>query len=401
VKKTVAEKILSAHCGRNVSADDIAVCDVDFLMASDTTGGLAIKAFHEMGGSRVSAPENMAFFLDHAAPAPNRDIANTQKFIRDFAKDQGIRVYESGAGICHQLVMEDDLVRPGQLALGADSHTCLYGAVGAFSTGVGSTDLAVSMLTSRNWFRVPRTMKVHMHGEFTPGVYAKDFILDLIGRIGANGACYMSMEFEPDLRRPLDQRMTICNMVVECGAKNGLFYDEDSGIIPDKGCRYDLVLHIDMDKISPMVSRPNRVDNTAAVSELSGTKVQQGFLGSCTNGRIEDLRAAAVILRGKTIAPQCRLIVAPASVTVLKKAFEEGVMQVLLDAGAVLTPCGCGACVGTHNGIPADGETVISSSSRNFTGRMGNAKARIFLASAATVAASVLTGEITDPREVL
>lgn len=399
--ETVAEKILSNHCRQRAKADEIVTCDIDFMMASDTTAGMVIKAFRAMRGQELLYRDRLVLVLDHAAPAPNRDISNTHKFIRSFAKEHGVRLFEVGRGVCHQLVIENGLVKPGQLALGADSHSTIYGAISAFGAGVGSTDLAVSMRTGKNWLRVPRTMKVVMRGRFSPGVYAKDFMIALISRIGANGACYLCLEFDTEYPLPLSQRMTICNMVAECGAKAGLFYDEAHGIVPDAGCQYERVLEFDLSEIEPMVSMPNSVDRAERVRSVGEVEVQQGFLGSCTNGSLDDFRVAARILAGKQIHRDCRLILAPTSVTMLKQAFEEGVMQTLLDAGATLAPCGCGACVGTHNGIPADGETVISSSNRNFLGRMGNTQARIFLGSPATVAASVLMGRITDPREVM
>jgi 3-isopropylmalate/(R)-2-methylmalate dehydratase large subunit len=401
--KTYAEKIFSNKSGKNLKAGDIAVCDIDFMMASDTTAPITIDSFKKMNGDKIKNPEKIFFILDHAAPAKNQKIANTHKFIREFANEHGIKTFEVGEGICHQLVIENDLVKEGDLAIGADSHTCTYGAVGALSTGVGSTDLAASMVTGKNWFRVPESIKIIFKGRLRKGVYAKDLILKLVGDIGSNGAAYKSIEFHGEGTESLglSDRLTIANMVVETGAKNGVFFNSNKNLFPDENAEYQNIIEVDLNKITPMISLPHTVDNVVSIEKVIGKKIHQGFLGSCTNGRIEDLRIASQILKNKRINKNCRFILNPASKDILKKAFEEGIMQTLLDAGATLATPGCGACVGTHNGIPADGENVISSSNRNFLGRMGNNQSNIFLGSPAVVAASLLKGEITDPREVI
>jgi 3-isopropylmalate/(R)-2-methylmalate dehydratase large subunit len=401
--KTYVEKILSIKSGKYVKPGDSVVCDIDFLMASDTTAPLAIDAFNKMNGKKIFDSHKMVFVLDHAAPAKDQKIANTHKYIREFAKEHNVKIYEVGEGVCHQLIIENHLVKEGDLVIGADSHTCTYGAIGVLSTGVGSTDIAASMITGKNWFKVPESIKVNLSGSFNKGVYAKDLILSIVGKLGSNGACYKSIEFHGDAinELTLSDRLTIANMVVETGAKNGVFFNDNSSIFPDEDAIYRKKININLSSLSPMISIPHTVDNVCDIKEVIGKRVDQGFLGSCTNGRIEDLRIAAKILKNKRINENCRFIVAPASKKILIQSFEEGVMQILLDAGATLTTPGCGACVGTHNGIPADGENVISSSNRNFLGRMGNNKANVYLASPAVVATSLLYGKISDPREVL
>ena len=339
--------------------------------------------------------------MDHACPAPYERVANLQKMLRDFAAEQGITYYEAGEGVCHQLMVEKGHVGPGELVLGTDSHTCTYGAVGAFSTGVGATDMGVAMLTGKNWFKVPETIKVELKGSLNPGCSSKDVILTVIGRITAAGANYKSVEFYGEYldRCTLADRMTISNMVVEMGGKCGFICTSDLQIRADEDAVYCQTLTIDLNDVVPCVAKPHMVDQYAPVSEVAGTKIQVAFLGSCTNGRIEDLRIAAKMLQGKKVAPGVRLLVTPASRDVMLQALREGIVHTLTQAGAVFFTQGCGACVGTHGGVPADGEVVISTANRNFKGRMGNSKAFIYLASPETVIASCLTGEITDPRE--
>ena len=400
--RTVAEKIISAHCNAAVQAGDIALCDVDFLMATDTTAPIAIRAFAEMGGKDVVRPENVAFVIDHAAPCPTQKIAQLHAIMRKFASQQGIVLYDVGEGICHQLVAENGYIKPGDLAIGADSHTCTYGAQGALATGVGSTELAAAMLTGKVWLKVPESFRITFSGQLPAGVYAKDLVLYLIGRLGSDGASYKSLEFYGDSLEgmALADKLTICNMVVEAGAKNGVICDSTTGMRHDPGARFAAEFDIDLSALEPYVAAPHSVDNAVRVSELESVSIQQGFIGSCTNGRIEDLRAAAEILAGHRIAAGVRLYIIPASKRVFLQAIREGLVESLTEAGGVFITSGCGPCVGTHNGIPGDGDTVISSSNRNFKGRMGNNQALIYLASPATVAASVLLGRITDPRRV-
>ncbi|RKY29598.1 MAG: 3-isopropylmalate dehydratase large subunit, partial [Candidatus Omnitrophota bacterium] len=303
--------------------------------------------------------------------------------------------------------------------LGADSHTCTYGALGAFSTGVGSTDLAITLATGKNWFKTPETLKIEVSGKLAKGIFAKDIILYIIGKVGANGATYKAVEFcGPVIEKlDMDSRFTICNMAVEMGAKAGIISTDKktldwlklhkgklrgvNRVFADKDAHYTKVLTFDISKLKPQVARPHNVDNTCAVTELNKVRINQAFLGTCTNGRLQDLKVAAGILKSKKIAPGVRFIVAPASKTIFLEAMKLGIIDILVKAGAAIVASGCGPCVGTHNGVPADGENVISTANRNFKGRMGNPKAFIYLASAATVAASAVTGRITDPRKYL
>ena len=412
--KTIAEKILSKKGHRDARAGDIVIGDVDLLMAQDGTAPLSIQAFREMGGRKVWDPAKVALVLDHNAPSPSEGVSRLHASIREFAAEQGVHLYDVGCGICHQLMPEQGHVRPGDLAVGADSHTCTYGALNAFATGVGSTDAAAVMRTGRLWFRVPRSGKVQAEGSFPEGVYAKDLALEVVGRVGASGANYMSVEFAGDAIEGIsvDGRMTICNMGVEMGAKAAMAsFDAKAArylgggkfapVIPDPGARYEWTEKVDASSLEPKVSRPHRVDDVVSVKEVAGTPIHQAFVGTCTNGRLEDLKIAAKILRGGKVHRGVRLIIAPASRGILKKAIEQGIFQSLLDAGAVPVTPGCGPCVGTHDGIPGDGDVVISTANRNFKGRMGNSLASIYLASPATVAASALEGAITDPREHL
>ncbi len=405
--QTIVEKIISRHAGRRVEPDEIVVVAVDGSLASDTTAPLAIKAFEAMGGSSVRNPERCVLVIDHAAPAPDSRTANLHSLMRDFAREQGCVLIEAGQGICHQVMVEEDLVRPGEIIIGADSHTCTYGAVGALGTGMGSTDLAGVWLTGKIWLRVPRSRRVIFEGEIAPGVQGKDLILAVLARTGIAGATYQSVEFSgPALvGLSLADRLTIANMAVEAGAKTG-FVDPagldpvlaDRMDRPDPGAEYEAVTVFDASRIAPQVSRPHSPDQAVPVTELEGREIHYGFIGTCVNGRLEDLQVAARILRGTAIAPGTRLIIAPASRRVFLEALADGTVETLTRAGASFVPPGCGPCVGTHNGVPGDGEVVISSGNRNFVGRMGNPKASVYLASAATVAASVRTGRITDPR---
>jgi len=413
--QTIIEKILSTHSGREVYAGEIVVAGVDYVMGQDGTAPLAINAFNDMGGKEVFDPGRVAFVIDHSAPSPNEGVSALHKLMREFAEKKGFRLYDIGEGVCHQLLPESGEVGPGSLVIGADSHTCTYGALNAFSTGVGSTDLAGGLISGRMWFKVPETIKFVCHGTLPPGVYAKDLILYLIGDLTADGATYMAAEYVGGAIAALSQeaRFTVANMAIEMGAKAGLMEADDktmtwlarftdkkfNPVFADPDARYARVLEYDMSNLEPQVARPHRVDNTAPVSEVAGLPVQQAVIGTCTNGRLEDLRIAAGILGGRKIHRSVRLIVAPSSRWVFLDAMAEGLIQVLVEAGAAVVTPGCGPCVGTHNGVPSDGETVISTANRNFKGRMGNSKAGIYLASPATVAASALTGKITDPRE--
>jgi len=413
--KTIAEKILSRKSNRDASEGDIVIARVDLLMAQDGTAPLAIRAFEDMGGTDVWDSERISLVLDHNAPSPSESVSRIHDGIREFARSQGIgKLYDVGCGVCHQLMPEQGHVHPGDLVIGADSHTCTYGALNAFATGVGSTDAAAVMRTGSLWLRIPSSASVVLNGELPEGVFAKDVILGVIGRVGASGATYMSVEFGGELVSNLgvDARMTICNMGVEMGAKTALmesdgktedFLGGEVGepVSPDPDASYAWEIELDAGDLDPMVARPHRVDDVVPVAELAGTGVQQAFLGTCTNGRLEDLRVAAGILRGNRVSEGTRLIVAPASREVLTGAIRDGTFETLVESGAVFVAPGCGPCVGTHAGVPGDGESVISTANRNFKGRMGNGLASIYLASPATVAASAIAGEITDPRDYI
>jgi len=415
--KTVSEKILSVHSGQDAKAGDIVIAKLDFIMGQDGTSGIIIDSFNKMGAKKIADPSKFAICIDHSAPSPNEGVSAIHKKIRDFTKAQGNLLYDIGCGVCHQLLPEQGLVVPGDLVIGADSHTCTYGAINVFSTGMGSTDVAAGAIAGKLWFKVPETVKVIYKGKLPQGVYSKDMILKLIGDIGADGATYMALEIYGETIDALsvDARFTISNMAIECGAKVGLMLADKkvvdwvkahskrkpNPVEPDKDAVYAKTIEIDVSKLEPLVAKPHTVDNVVPVKEVEGTPIQQGFLGTCTNGRVEDLRIAASILKGKQVNPEVRFIVAPASKQVLMEAMKEGVVQILLEAGATFVAPGCGPCVGTHNGVPSDGENVISTANRNFKGRMGNPSAFIYLASPATVAASMLEGKIADPRKYL
>jgi len=417
VGKTLAEKILSQKSGSDARAGSIVVAEVALVFAQDTTGPLTVTQFQASGFQNLANPSKTALFLDHAAPSPNYRLSSEHILLRQFAQQTGCLIFDIGDGICHQLVAES-LAKPGDVVIGADSHTVTAGGLGAFATGMGSSDVAVAFGLGKTWFRVPESIKVVVSGNFVEGVYAKDLILHLIGNIGANGATYRALEFSGDTvdRMSMSQRFTIANMAVEAGAKAGLFPADNitkdylisqgrgnhyQPVFPDADATYEQIININVAELEPTVSKPNTVDNIALAGELKGTKIQQVFIGTCTNGRLEDLAVAANILKGKKRHPDTRLIVAPASRQVLLAAIEAGYIQSLIEAEAVILPPGCGACLGLHQGVLGDGESCLSTANRNFKGRMGNPQASIYLGSPATAAATAITGEITDPREVI
>ncbi len=414
--KTLAEKILSDRIGREVRPGDIVIAPVDIALAQDGTAPLAVRQFEAMKLKKVASPERTIFFIDHGAPSPRREQSNDHLLLRQFASRTGVRLSEIGEGICHQ-IMAESYVAPGYIVIGADSHTVTAGALCAFATGMGSTDVAVGMGLGKTWFRVPESVKIQIEGAFGRGVYAKDLALHLIGSLGADGATYKALEFagESLKRMPMADRLTLANMSVEAGAKVGLMpsdevtraYLEAHGrndafrpLAPDPDAEYERVVSIDLSHLEPMVARPHTVDNVAPVSAVAGTRVQQVFIGSCTNGRLEDLAVAARILHGRRRHRETRLIVAPASRRVLLAAVRAGYIEALVEAGAAVVNPGCAACVGVHQGVLGDGEVCLATSNRNFQGRMGNPAASIYLASPATAAATAVAGEIIDPREV-
>jgi len=417
VGKTLAEKILSQKSGSDARAGSIVVAEVDLVFAQDTTGPLTVRQFQTSGFEHLANPNKTALFLDHAAPSPNYGLSSDHILLRHFAQQTGCLIFDVGDGICHQLVAES-LAKPGDVIIGADSHSVTAGGLGAFATGMGSSDIAIAFGLGKTWFRVPESIKVVVSGNFPEGVYAKDLILHLIGNIGANGATYQALEFSGNTvdSMSMSQRFTIANMAVEAGAKAGLFSADDitkdylisqgrgnhyQSIFPDADATYEQTSNINVANLEPTISKPHTVDNIARARELKGTKIQQVFIGTCTNGRLEDLAIAASILRGKKRHPETRLIVAPASRQVLLAAIDAGYIQSLIEAGAVILPPGCGACLGLHQGVLGDGESCLSTANRNFKGRMGNPQAFIYLGSPATAAATAITGEITDPREVI
>ncbi|MFC1571116.1 3-isopropylmalate dehydratase large subunit [Candidatus Margulisiibacteriota bacterium] len=413
--QTIAEKILSAHSGKNAIAGDIVIADLDFMMGQDGTSGIIVDSFQKMGAKKIKNPSRFAICIDHSAPSPNIGVSTIHKKIRDFAKSKGSILYDVGCGVCHQLLPEQGHVAPGDLVIGADSHTCTYGAINVFSTGVGSTDLAAGIVSGKLWFKVPETMKVVFKGKLPKGVYSKDLILYFIGDIGADGATYMALEFYGPVidKLTVDARFTISNMAIECGAKVGLMEADKKALAwvkkhgqrkpksvkADKDAVYKKIKTYNVSKLEPQIAKPHTVDNVVPISKVKGLPIHEGFIGTCTNGRLEDLRIAAKILKNKTVNPKCRLIVAPASKQILLDALKEGIIKTLLESRAVVVAPGCGPCVGTHNGVPSDGENVISTANRNFKGRMGNPNAFIYLGSPATVAASVIEGKIADPRK--
>lgn len=415
--QTIIEKILSRASGKHARAGEIVVARVDQVMAQDGTAPLAIQAFERMEGKRLFDPERVNLVVDHSAPSPTEGISNLHKLMRDFAAVQGCRLYDVGDGVCHQVMVESGRVGPGCVVVGADSHTCTYGALNAFSTGVGSTDLAAALISGQMWFKVPETIKIVCHGTLPSGVYAKDLILYLIGDLTADGATYKAVEYTGPAVQALSQegRFTVANMAVEMGAKAGLMEADEKtfawlaahgggGYTPvtaDPDAAYAAVKEYDVAGLEPQVAKPHRVDNVAPLRSVAGLKIDQAFIGTCTNGRLEDLRVAASILAGRKVHPGVRLIVAPASRRIYLEAMREGLLTTLVEAGAAVVTPGCGPCVGTHNGVPADGEVVVSTANRNFKGRMGNRNAEIYLASPASVAAAAVAGQVTDPREFL
>ncbi|MBU4345843.1 MAG: 3-isopropylmalate dehydratase large subunit [Candidatus Omnitrophica bacterium] len=415
--KTIAEKILTTHTGRDLKAGDFAICKVDFAFGQDGTSSIILDRLNELKIKQIKT--RFCMVIDHNAPSPKEETSRIHQRMRLFSREHKTALYDIGCGVCHQVIPESGQILPGDLVLGADSHTCTYGALGAFSTGVGSTDLAVTLATRKNWFKVPETIKIIIEGKLPKGVFAKDIILRIIGDLKSDGATYKAIEFQGRVVDGLDMdsRFTICNMIVEMGAKAGFMPQDKKTIawlkpklgknkkikpvVADKDATYDKLLKYNISKLKPQVSCPHSVDNVSSVDKLKNIKIDQAFLGTCTNGRLQDLKVAASILKSKKVASGVKFIVAPASRAIFLGALKSGIIDTLVGAGAVIVAPGCGPCVGTHNGVPADAEVVISTANRNFKGRMGNPKAFIYLASPATVAASAIEGKIADPRKYL
>jgi len=414
---TITEKILAKHAGKKqVKPGELINVDVDIIMCHDVTTPPAIEMLKKKGIKKVFNPDKVVVTPDHFVP--NKDIKSAElaKRLRDWCKSCSIKnYYEVGRhGVCHALLPEQGHILPGELIIGADSHTCTYGAFGAFSTGVGSTDLAAALATGKLWFKVPETIKFVINGKLPKGVYSKDIILHIISDIGVDGALYKAMEFTGETIKQLsvEARMTITNMAIEAGAKSGIM-EADKKVIDyvkkrtkkkfeiiksDKNAIYTKIKKYDISKLEPIVAFPHLPSNGKPISKIKDIKIDQAYLGSCTNGRIEDLRIAAGIVKGKKIAKGTRMLVVPATTEIWKQANKEGLLDIFTDFGAAVSTPTCGACLGGHMGILAAGERCISSTNRNFVGRMGHPKSLVYLASPATVAASAIEGKITDPR---
>ncbi len=419
--QTITEKIFSAHVGREVKAGEIIRCDIDMVIGNDITTPISIRAFKESGAKKLARPDNFAIVMDHFIPAKDIASANQAKISRDFAYEHDLKLFfdEKDMGIEHALLPEKGLVIPGDVIIGADSHTCTHGALGAFATGMGSTDLAFAMITGGNWFRVPEAIKVVFTGKPGKHIYGKDLILEIIRLIGVDGALYQTLEFTGDTIQYLDMddRFSLCNMAIEAGAKNGIIAVDEvtKAFLADKDLRQEATYHysdddatyvrtieIDVSKLEPVIAYPHLPSNgksisTAVADDLS---VDQVFIGSCTNGRLGDLRIAAEILKGKKVARRTRLIVTPATQKIAQQAQKEGLIDILVEAGAVVSNPTCGACLGGYMGILGDGERCIATTNRNFVGRMGARSSEIYLANSAVAAASAITGKITDPRDL-
>lgn len=412
---TIAEKILAEHSGRDkVEPGDIVDAQVDLIMIHDGLGHWIIRVLEECGVMEVWDPDKVVVIIDHWFPAPTIDAAENHKALRRFAKKYGINhFFDGGVGICHQVLPESGYIRPGELIIGGDSHTTTYGAFGSLATGMGTIDIATALVKGRLWFKVPDTMKYEVVGKLPKMVMSKDVILKIIGDIGVEGASYKSVEFHGETVREMsvDGRMSITNMILEAGAKTGIMEPNEETLSyiknrtdkpfkivkADINAEYQDTIETNVSKLDPQVAKPHSPENVAPVSEVEGVEIDQAFIGSCTNGRIEDLSIAAYILRGEKVHPNVRLIIVPASSEVYLQAIRKGLIETFMRAGAIVCRSSCGPCCGIY-GVLASKEICISASSRNFIGRMGSEEAKIYLASPATVAASAIKGYITDPR---
>jgi len=417
---TMTQKILAAHAGLDrVEAGQLIEANLDLVLGNDITSPVAIREFQKMGATKVFDKSKVALVPDHFTPNKDIKAAEQCKIVREFAKKMEIENYfeVGGMGIEHCLLPEKGLVVPGDLVIGADSHTCTYGALGAFSTGVGSTDMAAGMATGKCWFKVPSAIKFVLKGKPQGWVSGKDIILHIIGMIGVDGALYKSMEFVGDgiQHISMDGRFTMANMAIEAGAKNGIFIVDEKTVEyvlnhsnkswtvyePDADAEYDEVYEIDLSKIRPTVAFPHLPDNTRTIDEVGDVEIDQVVIGSCTNGRMEDLRVAAKILKGRKVKKGVRLIVFPGTQRIYLEALKEGIIEQLIEAGAVVSTPTCGPCLGGHMGILAKGERAVATTNRNFVGRMGHTESEVYLASPAVAAASAVTGKITDPDTLM
>jgi 3-isopropylmalate/(R)-2-methylmalate dehydratase large subunit len=413
---TMAEKILAKASDKSVvEAGEIVMANIDVAMTHDLTGPLSVESFEKIGVEDVWDPEKIVVVFDHQVPADSLDAVGNHMIMRKFVEEQKINnFYDVREGVCHQVLPEKGHVVPGEVIVGTDSHTCTHGALGAFSTGIGSTDMAMVFATGKLWFKIPETIKFDITGKLKDNVFAKDVVLNIIGKVGADGATYKACEFggEVTSAMSISDRMVMCNMAIEMGGKTGLVEPDQKTINYLKGRttkNYEIMktdndaesletVHIDVDDLEPQIACPHNVDNVKPVSEVEGTHIDQIFLGSCTNGRISDLRTAAKIMKGKEVARGVRMLVIPASREIYTKALDEGLLRTFVDAGAlVCNPC-CGPCLGGHVGLIGPGEVSLSTSNRNFKGRQGSPEAEVYLSSAAVAAASAVTGKITDPK---
>lgn len=420
MKQTITQKIFSAHANKEVSPGEIVESTIDMVIGNDITTPISIKAFRDSGAKKLANPNGFAIVMDHYIPTKDIMSANQAKISREFAYEHDLPHFfdEKDMGIEHALMPEKGLVIPGDVIIGADSHTCTHGALGAFSTGMGSTDIAYAMITGKNWFKVPSTIKVVFKGKPSDHIYGKDLILEVIRQIGVDGALYKALEFCGDMKYlDMDSRFSLCNMAIEAGAKNGIvacdeitkafldernLRDEPKFYYSDEDAQYEKIIEIDMSKLDPVIAYPFLPSNGKSVRTAvkDDIKVDQAFIGSCTNGRLSDLRIAANILKGKKVAKKTRLIITPATQKITLAAYKEGLMDIFIEAGAVVSNPTCGACLGGYMGILGAGERCISTTNRNFVGRMGDRSSEVYLANSAVVAASAIAGKIADPRDI-
>ena len=407
---TLAERILSVRSGSRVRAGELVVVNVDQVMVVDSIAPSVIARIENDLGGRLRYPERVTFVMDHVAPAANVEVATAQADSRRYARERGVRLFDVGRGICHQVLMEEGLAQPGGIVLGSDSHSTTYGAVGCFGTGMGATDIALAAASGKTWLKVPETVVVKLVGVRPAGVSAKDVALTVVRELTAEGATYASLEFHGAETFTLSERMTLSNLAVEAGAKVGLVPPSgevlEQFVIPDwlvvnPDADYERVLELDLSTLTPVVAAPSHVDNVHPVSAFAGVHVDQIFVGTCTNGRLDDLHIVADILRGRRVAEGTRLLMIPASSRVLEDAAADGTLTTLLAAGAVFGTPGCGPCMGRHMGVLAPGEVCVSTSNRNFVGRMGSAEADVFLVSPAVAAQTALSGYLAQPESEL
>jgi 3-isopropylmalate/(R)-2-methylmalate dehydratase large subunit len=413
---TLVEEIFSQKAGRPVRAGEIVLLDVDFIMSHDNTTPLAIKAFREIG-KPIHDKNRIVLHFDHAYPAPNLLAAEAQKQILEFVKEHDLpHLYRQG--VCHQVMIEEGYVKPGAVIIGADSHSNTYGALGAFGTGLGSTEVGAAWVTGKCWFRVPETIHIEIRGQTWPGVFAKDVMIYIAGLLGMDGATYQSVEFGGDYvaRLPVHERIIFANMSTEIGAKCGLiaadqttldFLERETAargpfqLLKPVQPRYVRQVELDVSTLGPQIACHPDVDQVKPIEQVAGLRIDEVYIGTCTNARYEDLEIAAAILKGKKVHPYTRVIVTPASARIYRKALQNGLIEIMLEAGCTVTATGCGACIGRHGGVLAPGERALTTMNRNFIGRMGSPQAEIYLASPASAAASALTGVISDPRAFL